>query len=145
MMDWDGLLLYFHRDFAINRSEMRVIMERVCTECRKKYRRFLVWLLAAGIIGCAVYYIYAVKNLIPDTINLNKNSVGKLNFNVPFVGTVEQKETGDDSEAVQAYATNVKAVNVNLLDTLNISTGEDRKSTRLNSSHMPKSRMPSSA
>ena len=26
MMDWDGLLLYFHRDFAINRSEMRVIM-----------------------------------------------------------------------------------------------------------------------
>ena len=102
MMDWDGLLLYFHLDFAINRSEMRVIMERVCTECRKKYRRFLVWLLAAGIIGCAVYYIYAVKNLIPDTINLNKNSVGKLNFNVPFVGTVEQKETGDDSEAVQA-------------------------------------------
>ena len=103
---------------------MRVIMERVCTDCRKKYRRFLIWLLAAGIIGCAVYYIYAVKNLIPDTINLNKNSVERLNFNVPFVGTVEQKETGDDSEAVQAYATNVKAVNVNLLDTLNISTGE---------------------
>ena len=99
-------------------------MERVCTDCRKKYRRFLIWLLAAGIIGCAVYYIYAVKNLIPDTINLNKNSVERLNFNVPFVGTVEQKETGDDSEAVQAYATNVKAVNVNLLDTLNISTGE---------------------
>ena len=91
-------------------------MERVCTDCRKKYRRFLIWLLAAGIIGCAVYYIYAVKNLIPDTINLNKNSVERLNFNVPFVGTVEQKETGDDSEAVQAYATNVKAVNVNLLD-----------------------------
>lgn len=37
---------------------------------------------------------------------------------------MKQKETGDDSEAVQAYATNVKAVNVNLLDTLNISTGE---------------------
>lgn len=100
-------------------------MERVCTDCRKKYRRFLIWLLAAGIIGCAVYYIYAVKNLIPDTINLNKNSIEKLNFNVPFVGTVEQKDARDgDDEAVQAYATNVKAVNVNLLDTLNISTGE---------------------
>ena len=56
-------------------------MEKVCADCRKIYRRFLIWLLAAGIAGCVVYYIYAVKNLIPDTINLNRNSVEKLNFN----------------------------------------------------------------
>ena len=72
-------------------------MERVCTDCRKQYRRFLIWLLDAGINWCEVYYIYAVKNLISDTINLHKNSVERLNSNVPFVGTDEQKETGDDS------------------------------------------------
>ena len=59
-------------------------MERVCAEGRKTYRRFLIWLLAMGIVGCAAYYIYAVRNFIPDTINLNKNSVEKLNFNLQF-------------------------------------------------------------
>lgn len=107
-------------------------MEKVCADCRKIYRRFLIWLLAAGIAGCVVYYIYAVKNLIPDTINLNRNSVEKLNFNIPFIGTVEQKpEASDDEETIQAYATTVDAVNVNLLDTLSISTGE-QGSYRLN-------------
>lgn len=100
-------------------------MEKVCADCKKIYRRFLIWLLAAGIAGCVVYYIYSVKNLIPDTINLNKNSVERLDFNIPFVGTVEQRNAAEDEdEAVQAYATTVDAVNVNLLDTLNISTGE---------------------
>ena len=107
-------------------------MEKVCADCRKIYRRFLIWLLAAGIAGCVVYYIYAVKNLIPDTINLNRNSVEKLNFNIPFIGTVEQNpEASDDEETIQAYAATVDAVNVNLLDTLSISTGE-QGSYRLN-------------
>ncbi len=106
-------------------------MEKVCADGKKIYRRFLIWLLAAGIAGCVVYYIYAVKNLIPDTINLNKNSVEKLNFNIPFVGTVEKQSSSEDDEVVQAYATTVEAVNVNLLDTLSINTGE-RGSYRLN-------------
>lgn len=100
-------------------------MEKVCAEGRKTYRKFLIWLLVMGIVGCAAYYIYAVRNFIPDTINLNRNSVEKLNFNIPFIGTVEQNSVNDDDgEAVQAYATTVSAVNVNLLDTLSINTGE---------------------
>ncbi len=99
-------------------------MEKVCDEFKKTYRHFLIWLLIAGIAGSAAYYIYAVKNRIPDTINLNRYANEKLNFNVPFVGTVEQTADTDVSEVARAYATNVKAVNVNLLDTLNISTGE---------------------
>ena len=78
----------------------------------------------AGIAGSAAFYIYAVKNQIPDTINLNRYADEKLDFNIPFVGTVEQTADTDVSEVARAYATNVKAVNVNLLDTLNISTGE---------------------
>ncbi len=100
-------------------------------------------LLIAGIIGCITYYIYSVKNLIPDTINLNQNSVEKINFNLPFIGTIEQraitdsttdvskngKVTRDDSAesyvgtVTQAYGRNVSAINVNLLDTININTG----------------------
>ena len=99
-------------------------MEKVCDEFKRSYRHFLIWLLIAGIAGGAAYYIYAVKNLIPDTINLNRYADEKINFNLPFVGTVEQTADADVSEVARAYATNVKAVNVNLLDTLNISTGE---------------------
>ena len=99
-------------------------MEKVCDEFKKTYRHFLIWLLIAGIAGSAAFYIYAVKNQIPDTINLNRYSDEKLDFNIPFVGTVEQTADTDVSEVARAYATNVKAVNVNLLDTLNISTGE---------------------
>lgn len=99
-------------------------MEKVCSEFKRTYRQFLIWLLIAGIFGGTVFYIYAVKNEIPDTINLNRNAEEKLNFNLPFVGTVEQTDNTDVSEVARAYATNVKAVNVNLLDTLNISTGE---------------------
>ena len=76
------------------------------------------------IAGSVAFYIYAVKNQIPDTINLNRYADEKLDFNIPFVGTVEQTADTDVSEVARAYATNVKAVNVNLLDTLNISTGE---------------------
>lgn len=99
-------------------------MEKVCDEFKKTYRHFLIWLLIAGIAGSAAFYIYAVKNQIPDTINLNRYADEKLDFNIPFVGTVEQTADTDVSEVARAYATNVKAVNVNLLDTLNISTGE---------------------
>lgn len=99
-------------------------MEKVCDEFKKTYRHFLIWLLIAGIAGSAAFYIYAVKNQIPDTINLNRYAEEKLDFNIPFVGTVEQTADTDVSEVARAYATNVKAVNVNLLDTLNISTGE---------------------
>lgn len=99
-------------------------MEKVCDEFKKTYRHFLIWLLIAGIVGSAAFYIYAVKNQIPDTINLNRYADEKLDFNIPFVGTVEQTADTDVSEVARAYATNVKAVNVNLLDTLNISTGE---------------------
>lgn len=99
-------------------------MEKVCDEFKKTYRHFLIWLLIAGIAGSAAFYIYAVKNQIPDTINLNRYAEEKLDFNIPFVGTVEQTAYTDVSEVARAYATNVKAVNVNLLDTLNISTGE---------------------
>lgn len=99
-------------------------MEKVCDEFKKTYRHFLIWLLIAGIAGSAAFYIYEVKNQIPDTINLNRYADEKLDFNIPFVGTVEQTADTDVSEVARAYATNVKAVNVNLLDTLNISTGE---------------------
>ena len=99
-------------------------MEKVCDEFKKTYRHFLIWLLIAGIAGSAAFYIYAVKNQIPDTINLNRYADEKFDFNIPFVGTVEQTADTDVSEVARAYATNVKAVNVNLLDTLNISTGE---------------------
>ncbi len=99
-------------------------MEKVCDEFKKTYRHFLIWLLIAGIAGSAAFYIYVVKNQIPDTINLNRYADEKLDFNIPFVGTVEQTADTDVSEVARAYATNVKAVNVNLLDTLNISTGE---------------------
>lgn len=99
-------------------------MEKVCDEFKKTYRHFLIWLLIAGIAGSVAFYIYAVKNQIPDTINLNRYADEKLDFNIPFVGTVEQTADTDVSEVARAYATNVKAVNVNLLDTLNISTGE---------------------
>lgn len=99
-------------------------MEKVCDEFKKTYRHFLIWLLIAGIAGSAAFYIYAVKNQIPDTINLNRYADEKLDFNIPFVGTVEHTADTDVSEVARAYATNVKAVNVNLLDTLNISTGE---------------------
>ena len=99
-------------------------MEKVCDEFKKTYRHFLIGLLIAGIAGSAAFYIYAVKNQIPDTINLNRYAEEKLDFNIPFVGTVEQTADTDVSEVARAYATNVKAVNVNLLDTLNISTGE---------------------
>ena len=117
-------------------------MERVCEKNCKAYRNFLMVLLVAGIIGCIAYYIYSVNNLIPDTINLNQNSVEKINFNLPFVGTIEQKMIADGEQAVSknetvqekgtqdcaeavttAYGRNVKAINVNLLDTVNISTG----------------------
>ncbi len=99
-------------------------MEKVCDEFKKTYRHFLIWLLIAGIAGSAAFYIYEVKNQIPDTINLNRYADEMLDFNIPFVGTVEQTADTDVSEVARAYATNVKAVNVNLLDTLNISTGE---------------------
>ena len=99
-------------------------MEKVCDEFKKTYRHFLIWLLIAGIAGSVAFYIYAVKNQIPDTINLNRYADEKIDFNIPFVGTVEQTADTDVSEVARAYATNVKAVNVNLLDTLNISTGE---------------------
>ena len=99
-------------------------MEKVCDEFKKTYRHFLIWLLIAGIAGSAAFYIYEVKNQIPDTINLNRYADEKLDFNIPFVGTVEQTADTDVSEVARAYATNVKAVNVNLLDTLNTSTGE---------------------
>lgn len=99
-------------------------MEKVCDEFKKTYRHFLIWLLIAGIAGSVAFYIYAVKNQIPDTINLNRYADEKLDFNIPFVGTVEQTADTDVREVARAYATNVKAVNVNLLDTLNISTGE---------------------
>lgn len=117
-------------------------MEQVCEKNRKAYRNFLMVLLIAGIIGSITYYIYSVKNLIPDTINLNQNSVEKINFNLPFVGTIEQQILTDSTKAVSkaedvqdvgseeyaeaattAYGRNVKAINVNLLDTININTG----------------------
>ncbi|MGN1188669.1 MAG: SpoIVB peptidase S55 domain-containing protein [Lachnospiraceae bacterium] len=117
-------------------------MEQVCEKNRKAYRNFLMVLLIAGIIGCITYYIYSVKNLIPDTINLNQNSVEKINFNLPFVGTIEQQILTDSTKKVSkaedarngcseeyadaattAYGRNVKAINVNLLDTININTG----------------------
>ena len=114
-------------------------MEKVCDEFKKTYRHFLIWLLIAGIAGSAAFYIYEVKNQIPDTINLNRYADEMLDFNIPFVGTVEQTADTDVSEVARAYATNVKAVNVNLLDTLNISTGEigsyDRAFIRHNMKH----------
>lgn len=112
-------------------------MEKVCREQQKSYRAFLVFLIAAAVVASGIYYIYSIRNMIPDTLNLNQNSVEKINFNLPFVGTVERREVTErvqvSSEdmsgeelleiSMPAYGTNVTAVNVDLLDTINISTG----------------------
>lgn len=122
-------------------------MERVCEKKQKVYKSFLAVLILAGLAACVVYYIYSVRNLIPDTLNLNRNSVERIDLHLPFVGTVEKREISEEKRPVSdnnpsfmqaeveaagtgvlgpvttAYGRNVSAVNVNLLDAIDINTG----------------------
>ena len=62
------------------------------------------------------------------------------------IDTFEYRDSVPDREAqVQMIANDIRSGNVKPLQIFLQTSIEDRKSTRLNSSHMPKSRMPSSA
>ncbi len=97
-------------------------MEQIYEERQRGYRIFLAWLISLAVIGIFVYYIYSVKNLIPNTLNLSKNSVEEININIPFLGTVEQKSAV--TEAISYNVSSEKSIDINLLEPLNISTGE---------------------
>ncbi len=86
---------------------------------RKRYRRFLWMFLATAIlISCACYLRY-VDEKVPDTIYLDSFSGGKIDINIPLIGTVSAKDqNGDTVEA-----------SVNLLNPLEIQSGQIEKYT----------------
>lgn len=96
-------------------------MEQIYEERRRGYRIFLMWLLTLAVIGIFVYYIYSVRNLIPNTLNLSENSIEEININIPFIGTVERESAV--TEAVYNFSDG-ESIDINLLEPLNISTGD---------------------
>ena len=69
------------------------------------------------------------------------NKKGKVFYKEMFAGVIEENEDGYKFIYSEDYVNSVHAKPISLIMPLTT----DRKSTRLNSSHIPLSRMPSSA
>lgn len=81
---------------------------------KTKYRAFVLGILFLFLSGASVVYIEYVKHEIPDTIYLDEYSDGTINFELPFVGTANLKES--EGEDVQT--------SLNLVRPLTIYSGE---------------------
>lgn len=67
----------------------------------KIYRRFLIAALLADIMAIAIYYYVDIGNTIPNQLTLFVNQKGKLNYNLPVDGIVED-------ENISVFHTNTK-------------------------------------
>lgn len=77
----------------------------------KKYRRVLLWTLAAVLLAAGICYLSFVKRSIPNSIYMDTFSDGVISMRVPFLGTLE-------SEACEASS-------VNLMEPLKVSSGTE--------------------
>lgn len=82
----------------------------------KKLKYFLYVFLFCSVVTLTGYYIYYVRNYIPDEIYLNENDTDSIDINLAFIGTVESKDRNED----KALATSV-----NLMEPLSFETGKN--------------------
>lgn len=106
-------------------------MEEVCLKKHKLKRKILMLFAVVGVMTCISIYLFTLERFIPDTINLNSNSVSKINLQVPFLGTVSKLEDTPPVENIsderKTVSTNIKDNHIRLINYVEVKSEEAGK------------------